>query len=95
LLQHRRPSHLESQQQRSFGTLQVLAVAMLVLNYDVRSLLQGWPMLNVEEDDRKRLLQSVTDVVLVNGTSRVPDDKDISLAKELIRSRWRFLMPIP
>lgn len=52
-------------------------------------------MLNVEEDDRKRLLQSVTDVVLVNGTSRVPDDKDISLAKELIRSRWRFLMPIP
>eukprot|EP00045_Choanoeca_perplexa_P017892 m.270728 g.270728 ORF g.270728 m.270728 type:complete len:4196 (-) comp17668_c0_seq1:27-12614(-) len=58
-------------------------------------LLQGWPMLHVEEEDRQRLLQSVTDVVLVNGVANVPDDKDINLAKELIRSRWRFLMPVP
>ena len=52
-------------------------------------------MLYVEEEDRKSLLKTVTDVVLVNGTNNVPDDKDINLAKELIRTRWRFLMPIP
>ena len=57
------------------------------------SLLQGWSLLNVPEADRKRLLASVTSIVF---STRVPSPtpQEMALARELIRSRWRFLMPV-
>lgn len=55
-------------------------------------LLQGWGRLQVADSDRSLLLETINDVIFFRRTPP-PSGVDVLLAQQLLKARWRHLMP--
>eukprot|EP00049_Salpingoeca_infusionum_P016093 m.323993 g.323993 ORF g.323993 m.323993 type:complete len:4072 (-) comp16007_c0_seq4:280-12495(-) len=54
--------------------------------------LQGWSVLRVDDSSRRHLLEAIIRVVLLEDAV-LPTPQSLALANQLLRTRWRQLMP--